>query len=368
MKGIIRIFEAIIASVILLTTMSFFFTSQFLPETEDYFLPVEAHDLMGALYVSQQLENYLINNDKESLMLVANDTLPPTTGFSFGISGTPGNNIYVACNCTDTELVDVRRMLNITLTSPWTFNFIYKERDITIHLEQIDMEDSIPDQTNIIIFYTYQDLSPYRDIIDTFLESGGSLIMISNLDQTQTENEVMNEIFGLEWNNLPPASPGTFYEIDDPVNTSFKIYSYFTGTTQDYEDILIEGTFENNIFDELSRVSVNNRTIIQDNNGDNSFVKIKDNIADNGKGKSVWLAEYTIYQEDDLPNINKTYHVNDMLRATIMWASSDYYNMDYPVEKPTPDKKIKTSVLSAGHGTNFDPFEAFLTTWRIFFF
>lgn len=350
-KGIVRMLEAIIACIIILTVMSFFFTSKFKPQIEDNLIYVQAYDALGVLNADQSLKNYVKNNDAQGLTESFSSMFPSTLGFSIQVKGTVNPEIYVAGNCTGIEINGMRNSLQ-----PLVFE--YKKRRIEIFLSNSSI-DPIKEGSNVLLFCRYTKLSDYSHEIEEFLSSGGTVFLLADLAQNEVEDGFLNTTFNLSWSSTTAAQPGYFVTTNDPKNTSTKIFRYYDNiTVESFDDVnrLEFSEFHN------TNIASGSGTVVTDSTGTKSFVKVVYNLGSTGKGRFVWFNGY----DTSNPDANSTIIMNNLLKSSLMWASGESFSMDYPVEKQAPENRVQMHYFIAGSG-NYDPFEIVLTVWRIFF-
>lgn len=198
MKGFVRIFEAIIASMILLSSLTYFIFITKYSGWGDAQTQLQIEDSIASLGRSGLLNSYIKSNDIASINNKLRQILPKTTDFSIEVSGIPNPQIYIGCVCTDSERSALENML-----SPLNFN--YKGRNIEIRVSPVSFANIDP-KTNIIFVYGYKDLTSNRTDIDKFLENG-TLVMLGNLSSPL--NDVMTGIFGLAWKGGTPSAPAS---------------------------------------------------------------------------------------------------------------------------------------------------------------
>ena len=80
-----------------------------------------------------------------------------------------------------------------------------------------------------------------------------------------------------------------------------------------------------------------------DSSGNNAFVKFRDKLGKNNKGRFIWFSDYT-----RLSGTNSTKNMDNLLKATIMWASGERFSMDYPEPKTLPNKRVQIYYIVSG--------------------
>lgn len=336
MKGFIKILEAIIASIILLTSLTFFFSTQ-LRESNwgDTLLKIKTDDALAALVKSGDAQQYVRTNDTEGInnaLLNPNlAIMPPTIDYSVQVLGIPNPVILVGCDCTQAQIETLQSLLG-------SLNFNYKERDISIRIAP-DKVDNVRNETNVLVIFGYRDLTPSKQKLSRFLERGGTILMIGDLTEAQVNDGYLNETFGLRWVSGSRSNTGTFLEPDNERRASFRINKYYSNLTGSAASFDFTGTATIQNLDE--------RTIVTD--GTFSLVKINQEIV-NGHGRTVWMAD---------PQSNS--ETRNMTKAIFMWASGESFKMDVTKKRPLT-KNFKSSVLVY----DSDPYEIVLTVWEVF--
>ena len=362
MKGFIRILESIIASVILIASLAFFF-GPFIRYTEwdTTLMQTEVKDSLVVLHKSGLLTQYVKDNDIAGLNDKLTELLPKTIDFSIEISGIPPPIIYIGCDCDAAEEADL-----IDILEP--LNFKYRDRFIDIRIQRVAIAsiNDIEPNLHILFIPGYKDLNPDRVHIERFLENGGSIFMLSDLNQNEVEDHILNETFGLEWKKIGGGNPshadkGIFYNITDPLKVSYRIARYFENLSGLSMDTRFYG------FSSASDVDADNKTVVMDkpNPPGNpnppgvawgirnrfSHVKVNYNII-KGSGRTVWVEEFD-RTEGDLKNLTK---------AVVLWASGERYKMD-AYEKDIPQIYKETRYFVPDK----EPYAIYLIFWRVFY-
>lgn len=345
MKGFVRILEAIIASLILIAVLPFFFPKPAASEWTDVVLQTQAMDAVAALHKSGILEAYVKSNDASSLNAEMNKLLPKTVDFSVEINGIPNPVILVGCVCTPEQLNDLEGILV-------PVDFTYRQRTVSIRVASMAL-DSIDPRTNVLLVFGYRNMTPYRSSLDKFLENGGTIFVFGDLTKSQTEDGIMNTTFGLTWDDALVSGPGRFSDPSNVTRASHRVFGYYRN---------VSGGSEGDIFGGFGTAGVNkiaadSRTVIS---GDQvSFVKVNRFIAGNGKGRTVWFAGYD-YTSDS----GDAQQAKNLTKASVMWASGESYKMNV-YQKQYGKKFLVVKHLGVLDG--FEPFEMSLIVWRVFF-
>ena len=219
MKGFIKILEAMLASVILLASVSYFMTSvSYKPSWDDVYIKIQTRDVLMASYRNGSLLSGIQSNN-------INETYNTTSGLSksmdfvLGVDGIPNTQINLGCNCTTDEINILARML-------WPLNFSFRNRIIRIAINPMSLSNIDP-KTNVLFIFGYKDLKPFRNKINTFLDNGGTILVISDLNWSQVNDGIFNETFGLVWNGTLALTTSAIYNTTDPDKSSYYIAKNF---------------------------------------------------------------------------------------------------------------------------------------------
>jgi hypothetical protein len=341
MKGFIKILEAVLASLILLSSLTYFFLPAMHSRWNDAMLQTSAQDSIAVLYKNGSLERMIRDNDNENVTLVLKSLFPRTADFSIEINGIAKPNIHVGCLCSSKEKADLESILYPTL-------FKYNERSIDILVTNGSLDYLANSDIDIIIFFVYRAFSSAeKDKIIQFLGNGKSLMMIANLTNGQVNDGFINETFGLMTTAYTGTSSSSVFYKGDAGKPPFKIsrYYYWIGDSN---------TFNFSKESSINSVAVDDRTIVKTYDGLFSSAKLNYNIINNS-GRTVWISDYS-YGDGPIKNLTK---------AAILWASGESFKMD-PYLKNPPE--VQSSFVYRYIGTlGTEPFELSLRTWRIFY-
>lgn len=246
MKGFVRILEAVVASVILIASLSAFFT---IPKKSDWdvaLLQVQASDALVSLAKSGVLERHIRANDAAGMNTDLRRLVGETRDFSVTVEGMPNPLILMECVCTPEEALDVKAMFGIPADRD-EVTFPYKGRTITIRGREATLDEAGTDpRAHIIFVYGYEDLQSggqLRPTVRAFLERGGTLFMFSDLTQAQIEDGVMDAVFGLAVKSGRQRD-AAFDEYDNIERPAFRISDYFVNSPVRVDTTATgEGTF-----------------------------------------------------------------------------------------------------------------------------
>jgi hypothetical protein len=360
MKGFIKILESIIASILLLTSLTFFFTAT--PKQsgwDDALLQIRAEDAMYALEKNGSIEEAVQAGNGSRLQSIITagglSIFPPTVDYSISIDGTPNPVIYVGCLCNEAQKADLTAML-----SP--LDFEYKKRNMSIRIDNFTV-GAIRDETNILFTFN-PDLFKYdpinSSILDNFLRKGGTLFMLSDLIQAQAQDSYIAKTFNLTWAAADPSN-GVFDEPNNASRITFKIANYFDNLSGlGRGQIFYFSSANSYIASDYNTVVLSSGTARK-----NSQIKVNDG-AIYGNGRTVWFANY-----DRSTSGPTTQLMNNLTKSVVMWASGENFKIVPPSLKTLPPQRnIKSRLLISGidsaNGMDNGMYEAVLTMWHVF--
>jgi len=245
MKGFVKILEAIIACIILLASLSYFFTSYLRPSGwSDSVLKLEAQDALLVLDKTGEIQNFIKNNES-GLEERLTKMFPETTGFSITISGIPKSKILIACVCSDEEYLELKKMLMPGTRQPEADlesggAFLLNGRKIELNIDKKDANNFDLNRADVLVFFDYNKLSGEISEINKFIERGGGIVAITNLTESDIAG-IFNTIFNLSWSSSDGGVKSVFNDLENPENVSYKISDYFVSvpfrvdTSEDHE-------------------------------------------------------------------------------------------------------------------------------------
>lgn len=347
MKGFVRVLEAIIASIILLASLSYFFIPQVRQSKwDDVVINTQALESLTALKRSGDLDIFVINNDVDGLDIALRRMIPPVVDFSVEVSGIPPPVIKIACWCTSSEADDLEtRILDPT-------RFLYKNRQIDIRITTVSDPTGMPPETNILFVFGYENMNSFASTLDKFLESGGSIFLFGDLTSAQVNDGFLNTRFGLAWGGSG-GGVGRFSDTTTPSNVSYRIAKYYQGIRNEDPASVSLTRFSGGALITVE----NNRSVIVNPTRTLSYVKANEFV--NLKGRTVWFQNYD-YAFDN-PDVQA---INNLTKAAILWASGERFKMDAFTKNPAPifSEARYISILNG-----FEPFEIKLTYWKVFY-
>ncbi|MFH0832562.1 MAG: hypothetical protein V1900_02495 [Candidatus Aenigmatarchaeota archaeon] len=342
MKGFIKILEAVIASLILLSSITYFFVPLTYSKWNNALLQTRAEDSLAVIYKNGSLEMFIKNGENENLTDLLRSVIPKTDDFSVEINGIANPLIHIGCDCSDKEKTDLQGVLSPT-------SFRYNDRSIEIIITNGSVDYLINSNVDILFFFGYRAFSDSdEEKLKTFLGNGKSIFILANLTSAQINDGFMNETFGLKASSESGTpTNNVFYTTTDASRTSFRIARYFYW--------LGGSGFVFNKQSNLNNVMIDNSTVIKTDDNKFSTVKVNYNIINNSKGRTVWFSDY-----------NYGYgSINNLTKAMIMWASGEKFGMDpYTKNAPADHASFVYRHLCV---LGSEPFEIDLTVWRIFY-
>ncbi len=353
MKGFVRILEAMIASILLLTVLSFFFK---IPEINtnwsDSKTSLEMQDAISVLGKFGIIKNSVSNYDATILSRNLTNMLSKSLDFSIDIEGIPNPIILVTCgSCDPVQENDLKTFLD-------PLQFKYKNRTIEIRITSDDLNNFVTSydvtlvKPNILFIYAsdtnINDLIFRKNVIRRFLSNGGSVIIYGTMNEAQLENPFIIELLNSTYS---ASAIGTydFIDLNDVNSASYKINKYYSDasnkTSYDFKNF----TAGNLIKDVKTVVGSDVRSVVYAN----TYVS--------GKGKALWFSSFHDYDKD----------IKNLLKASVMW-SSEKFNFDCAASGPqqcipkNPGKSYKElRYIEAG---NFytEPFTLVIKYWTVF--
>jgi len=358
MKGFIRILESIIASVIILSSITFFFSVQ-KPISDQR---TQFNYVLATLYKNGSLSDSITSNNIAALNTTLKDTLPPTVDFSVEISGIPNPVIKIACACSDADESTLSSRL-----SPLVFT--YRSRTLEIRIDNGnfpvdgDLSTLINANPNILFFFGPRTFTPAEQVILKNFLQNGTLFMIADLQEADVDSAnpdvVMDDLFGLAWREGGLAANGEFLDTENHAFVSYKISRYYAALGGSITDTF-RFTKQNGPV-RLNHVDIDDRTIITDKNGlgikDFSYVKIN---TIESRGRTVWFAGH------ETTNAAEVERLDRLLKAAVLWASGERYSMDAQ-SNIIPAVQSFRQYNYIGVLDGFEPFMAALKIWGVFY-
>lgn len=392
MKGFIKMIEAIIASVILLTSLSYFFSIDDLNlQWNRALLETEANDLISCMENSGLLWEYVRENNVSGMNEYIEDKLKMNIEFSINIEGIPKPIIRLGCyECSEEQVNETRQRL-MPGSSEVSDYFLLDNREIQI---RVNSTADLSDTYDLILFYD----SVPSDLGD-YLEDGGNAIYMKNLSSSQ------EDYFDLEWSGASNTQTNSFFNTENASFVSEKISIYFkkvpfradddfyiqrdrcdvsygsdyinvssctsennlevgdifTVNGFDIEVVDIDESADLRIIDdsyeflltatEENKISVDNKTIV---NNTNSIAKINDL----GYARTAWIIEYPVEYSD----------FNQLFKSLILWTSGEDFLFDWIDFRRGQRKLIPNDYETVFETSSTpQPFKVSLDVWYVFF-
>src|SRR3989338_11248304 len=228
MKGFAKIFEAIIASVILLASLTFFFVPDVRGSGwDETSLQILNQDALQSVYLNGSLARYVKTDNTIELIAMISSMLPKTVDFSVEVKGIPNNIIYLACvDCSAVQTSELTDIFNMT-------DFQYKNRNISIRIDEVDLlTESLPDGTNLLFFFDKAKITQHEAKINESLSKGISVFLLSDLTQTDVEGSI-GKMFNLTWGGTS-GQPGRFDDVTNASKLSHYTARYYANLSGKY--------------------------------------------------------------------------------------------------------------------------------------
>ncbi len=347
MRGFVRIFEAIVASIILLTSLSFFFISEAQKsDWDDAALQTLAQDALESSYLNGALTRYVKTDDTAELNSLFSSMLPRTVDFSIEVRGIPNKIIYVACvECSPADVDELSTILRPT-------EFSYKRQNISIRIQPLSAIEPVPEDTSIMFFFDKTKIASYQSKIDTFLGNGRSVFLLGDLTQDDA-NGLIGSVFNLTWSGTS-SSPAKFDSVSDAGKISHFVARYYANiSSRDLYNIELQVfVFHSNGI----KAQNDGRDIAKTDDGV-AFVRANYNAVNN-KGRTVWSADYERLNHA----LAATKAADNLTKASVMWASGERFTLDLIKKAPAP-VHFRSSIFVFDE----DNYIVDLIIWRIFF-
>jgi len=434
-KGFVKILEAVIASIILIGSVSYFFIPYI--KSSDWSrsnLELQGRDALVALDNYGYLRTFILENniteDQKGLEYYLKKMLPKSVMFSVEVYGLPKPVIKLGCNCTSAEMEKLQKMI-------YDKRIEFKGREINFSIDaETGLENLLANRDiDVILLFGYKDLSPYKSEMEEFLGRDKSILVIADLNETEVNDGIFNETFNLSWQVGGILDENNdFSDLSDPKNISWHISNYFVympvriETTEDIgngerkgnffiqgiQHDLITGYNETGSFDYVrydtdtkqyklnevfivdgwsikirridsnytddyttyadisiinrsyvfnisntpskNNIAKNEKTILKTTNG---FSSVQSNyqITKYGKGRTVWLKNYTETYSD----------VNQLFKSILLWAAGENYDLGqiFGHKKMRPKSYTKVYYVVSGN-QEFEPYIIKLVLWHIY--
>lgn len=238
MKGFMKMLEVILAAIIMLSSLSYFFSFQ--ARTSEWpgaLLENSGKDVLASLDKSGNLRIFIeTNNFTEEgfgLEYYIRKMVPRTVLYSLEFENIPKPDIMIGCNCTLSEIEEVRRQ--IMVFQGYQGNATYKGRRInfTVVGENLSnlLTDPGYDKVDAILMFSYHDFSEYSRELEEYLDRGKSIIAVTDIQQGSVSS-YFNELFRIGYSPGIPADDKSFLNYQDSRNISRSLSGFFVSTTQ----------------------------------------------------------------------------------------------------------------------------------------
>ena len=360
MKGFIRILEAFIASIILFTSLTYFFDISSYDFWGSATLRTTVQDSLTTFYLNDDFNTAIFNNDKIQIKNELTKILPTTTNYLVEIGNIPSPEIKVHCVCTQEASAQITEMLLAVN------GFFYKGRTIKILIGTDPDIKNVDGAADLILFLDFDEIKDEKPLLRFWQNNGKNLMLFTELREstfTSDTNDVLKDIFDLEWKSSANAASGNaeFIGADDVKKNSYKIGKYFEKSstyaiTEDFNFPKIDSSTL------LNRIVNDDDTIIKNlhaqSDKEYSFVQVK-----NTKGRATWFADYDGVTDSITPGTPDNDDINKLLRSVIMWSSGEQYVL---VDGGLPSLQPYTSYDLFG-SIEGDPYSINILIWSVFY-
>ncbi len=222
MKGMLRILEAIIGCVLLLTALSFFFgmktTTVYWDESK---IRMEIRDVLMSMYASGKLQQMIDNNEINNIQSTLEKIMPTNTDFSVELNGLPPRDIKIACLCSAGDADKFQDRLRDMNSNG--INYGVTLRTIT-NIDQTNTDD------NVLIVSNRPPTQLDENNLNNILGNGTGVIYYNKLTENDINNyPVLRNIFNLT-SQTKESGDSSFSNIDTPGYPAFRISEYFNNT------------------------------------------------------------------------------------------------------------------------------------------
>ncbi len=225
-RGFVKILEALIASIIILSSVSYFINiREGKSMWNEKITQIEAYDALAVLDKTGALQKAIWSNN---VSLTASDGLikkmfRPMTDFSLEVDGLPKPIIYVGCLCNNEETERLRNML-LPGSSPKIDYFLLDGRPIQIRINTTDLSDL--ENIDLLFSFSKSEYENNKDQIEQFLRNDGGVVLLDNI--TEADLSYLNNIgFGLNWSSSLSQEKNSFWS-QSPDKLSYRISKYFS--------------------------------------------------------------------------------------------------------------------------------------------
>ncbi|MAH43526.1 hypothetical protein CL614_07475 [archaeon] len=357
-KGFIKVVEAIVASIIVLASLTYFFGYHIEPsDWPDSQLKIQSRDSLNVLDFQEGLEKYMQSGDavdRDNLRIHIDSMVSERIGFAINIIGAPNPVISIACvYCNENEGLIGEKEAIENRTDPFSTISGYDMRGRKLRVA-VDNKYAITDineadeKYDIMFIYGYPDIGftvDERTEIKEYLENGGNVILFGPLDGiTSDDDSFIQDVFGISSFSGNSVIRSSFVdEVNDAGTSASKIYYYYYNLTG--RSVLANFNLNANNVDK----NINTITHFDDT------ASIQVNEYENGR--TAWVNSY------DRSDRN----VNSLLQSVLFWLAEDFEIIPTPQFTLTlPSNFFKTYYLMSSIEDSFNMYKVGLTMWYIF--
>jgi hypothetical protein len=365
MKGFIRILESFIASLILFTSITYFFSVPSYSFWDSASVGTTVQDTITVLHLNGDFNTAITNNDNQPIRDVLAVSLPATTEYSIQITGAPSPEIKIHCVCTQLEAEEIEDRLDLIGNQ-----FSYKGRNIKILISADPDINNVDTASDLILFIRLDDVKNEKNRLEFWLDNEKNVMLLQELREEYFDvgvdtKDVLENVFGLEWKPGTSSAGGTiiFNNTEDVSKLSYRISKYFSQSSiypveEQFDFPEKEGSTD------LNRVGVDKGVVVvrqhpgqgQDVK-DYSLVNVRET-----NGRATWFADYdaTTSSGGGIPDNDD---INKLLRAMFMYSSGEQYIV---VDSVLPEKQpyLSYDLLGSIEG---DLYTIHILIWSAFY-
>lgn len=370
MKGFVKILETVIACVILLTSLAFFFTIGYKPDywTENL-IQQRSMDLLVTAEneIGSTIKLFHSDPNKVSqLNINIRNNLPSNVEYNLIVEGVPKPKISVACiSCSDA--------IENMLAGNQGEKLMYKGRQIIISVDSASVSDDLM-RYDVILYSNVADFSADPKVIE-YLSKGKNVMLLGDItgdDMSDKDTrDKIEDVFSAYYKGTETSTEQARFHNAESNYNSFMIDSYVKSAFTEKPDPAdplktLKGRCNSPVFGFNGGLSVNpvgiseNSTLITN---DGKFSRMT--ISERYGGMGLWLAMPSNIDDECSKKISQ---------ASVMWLSSQgFYMKDANFIAASPPEGVSLQSVSYpimftnGNIENAEFANIRLVIWRVFF-
>ncbi len=361
-KGFIKVVEAIVASIVVLASLTYFFGYHIEPsEWPNSQLKLQSRDSLNVLNTQNLVEDYMKSGDEayvRDLRTYIDSMVSERVGFAIDVVGAPDNIIDIACvYCNDNEDIIKEDKAVENRTDPFSLvsGFDMRGRKLRFAVSNdntISKINTANEEYDIMFIYGYPtggfidtaDINEKAEIIK-YLENGGNVILFGPLEGIiPADEDFIQDVFGITFSASSGSGSNFVDDVDVAGTYSSKIYYYYYNLTGRSSSVSFNGLNTNLVAKDGNTITFS---------GDAASVHVNKYE----KGRAVWFNSY------DRSDRN----INSLLQSVLFWLAEDFEIVPEPQFTLTlPSNFFKTYYLMSDVNSFFNMYKVGLTMWYIF--